>query len=254
MAPLFISIVGSRLYGTNIASSDTDVKGFAFPTVSELIGLDKRNKPYKIENGKEDADKVEGQVYTVGEYLGLCMKGNPTVIEIAFAENEHIVCSTGIGLQIASFIRSTFVTKHLFKPYSAYHRAQMRKLQSQERVGKRKEVVDKYGYDVKFAMHAYRLGMQCIMAMQTGIIQPTLTGHHLQTAKEIRDGVYSKEEALKILDRVDKRMYEAYQASELPAEPDRDLVEWYLVNLHKRFLGGEFLRVEPVYKNGFESI
>jgi predicted nucleotidyltransferase len=254
MTPLFISIVGSRLYGTNIASSDTDVKGFAFPTESELIGLDKRNKPYKIENSKEDADKIEGQVYTVGEYLGLCMKGNPTVIEIAFAGDEHVICSTDVGLRIACFIRETFVTKHLFKPYSAYHRAQIRKLQSQERVGKRKEIVDKYGYDVKFAMHAYRLGVQCIMAMQTGIIQPTLTGHHLQTAKEIRDGEYAKEEALKILDNIDKKMYEAYQASNLPAEPNKRLVERFLIDLHKRFLGGEFHRIKPVFKPGFEDL
>ncbi|TLD40174.1 MAG: hypothetical protein JETT_3561 [Candidatus Jettenia ecosi] len=33
----------------------------------------------------------------------------------------------------------------------------MHKMKSKEREGKRKEMVDKYGYDVKFAYHIVRL-------------------------------------------------------------------------------------------------
>lgn len=147
MQVVFATNVGSKLYGTNTPTSDTDFKGFCFEDHDQIIGL-KTFEQQEYKNGKEDGpDKIEGTIYSIRRYINLCFKGNPTVIEIAFANNAYWIHSTPVGEIVCRYVRENFLTKHLFKPYSAYHMAQMRKLESQERTGKRAAMVEEYGYD-----------------------------------------------------------------------------------------------------------
>lgn len=237
MKPLFATIVGSKLYGLSTDQSDTDFKGFGFPEMDELIGLANfEQKQYK--NNIEDGPaKVEGSMYAIGKYVQLCMKGNPTVIEVAFADPIHHIYLNTVGEYVLDFIKANMLTKHLFKPYSAYHRAQMKKLQSMNRTGKRAEDVLKYGYDPKFASHAYRLATQCIMVMKEGTLNPTLEGEDRDIALALRAGdKYNKDEVLAVLEKVDKEMYVAYEASKLPERPNYNVVNNFLVDLHKGYI------------------
>jgi len=238
---LFVTLVGSTLYGTSTPTSDKDFKGFCFPTYKQLVGLDTFDQQ-SYENGMPDGpDKMEGQVYSLKKFMHLAIvKANPTILEVCFAKPKYHIYTTEIGIEIAEFVQSNSVTKRLFKPYNAYHRAQMRKLQSQNRTGKRKEIVEKYTYDVKFAMHAYRLGCQAATAMATGRVEPTLEDDELTMANRIRTGEFSLEECLDILQKVDDKMYEEYKKSTIINEPDYDLVNSFLTDIHKRFLSGEF--------------
>jgi predicted nucleotidyltransferase len=243
MKPLYVTLVGSKLYGTYTSESDTDFKGIAFPEVDELIGLKNfEQKEFEDTEHEDGPDKMEGSIFAVRKYINLCMKGNPTVIELAFADPKFHAFTTPLGLEIMEYVREHMLTKHLFKPYSAYHKAQMRKLQSKKREGKRKEIVETHGYDPKFSMHAYRLAKQCVIVFREGVLRPTLDPEDLELAKKIRAGKenFTMEEVLEILEEVDKEMYDAYKESTLPEAPKFHEVNDFMVDIHRKYIKGHY--------------
>jgi predicted nucleotidyltransferase len=240
MKPIFVTMVGSRLYGINTEKSDIDHKGFAFAEVDEIIGLKNFEQQMYTNNAEDGPTKVEGTIYSVDRYVNLCMKGNPTVIEIAFAGENHWLHYSQVGVEVINYVKENFLTKSLFKPYSAYHMAQMRKLQSMERTGKRAEMVKELGYDAKFASHAFRLARQCVIVMKEGILRPTLDPEDRELCMRIRSGTFTKEEALEILNDVDKQMYSAYKDSTLPEAPDFNKANDFVTKLHMDYLHGKF--------------
>jgi hypothetical protein len=240
MKPIFVTVVGSFLYGMNTPTSDKDIKGFCFPEIDEMLGL-KNFEQQLWDNGVEDGpEKIEGQILEVGKYVNLCMGGNPTVIEIAWAPEKFWIHTSPVGLEITQFIRENMFSQRLFKAYSAYHHAQMRKMESMTRVGKRANEVDDYGYDRKFAGHAYRLAKQCVGVLSNHSLNPTMEGYDLEVVMQMRNGTMHRDEVVKHLERVDVEMYDAHKASSLPDTPDFDKVNKWLTNLKLRYINGEF--------------
>lgn len=232
MKILFKTIVGSKLYGLDTPESDTDYRGFGMPDVSAIIGLTRQEQ----DESKSLDDNTEGTIFSLNKYLHLLMKGNPTVFEIAFANEKFHVESTSEGLSICGFVRTHFVTKHLFKPYSAYFRAQQRELNNTKRTGKRLELVKKYGYDTKFASHAARLGYQCCELMKDGTLNPTLEGVEREICMGIKTGQYSLSRVNDILTTLDKDMYYEYEKSKLPAHPDFDVINDFVITKYFDYL------------------
>lgn len=253
MKPAFVTVVGSKLYGIATANSDTDFKGFGFCEADEIIGL-KTFEQQEYNNNKPDGpEKSEGVIYDIRRYVHLCLKANPTVIEIAYADPKFFLHTTPIGLEVVDFVRKTMLSQRLFPAYSAYHRAQMRKLQSMERTGKRAEEIFKFGYDTKFAGHAYRLARQCVIVLTENTLRPTLDPEDAEMCLKIRRGEFSKEEALAILEKVDKDMYSAHKTTTIPTEPNFNKANAFCIDLYLRYLKGEFdSQLSPVY-HPFES-
>lgn len=248
MKPIFVTKVGSQLYGTATLKSDIDFKGFGFEDVDQIIGLKSFNQQEYNNHEPDGPTKMEGTIYSVKRYLSLCLSGNPTVIEVAFAGSDHHMHNTVIGEEVRQFVQKNFMTKALFKPYSAYHMAQVKKLQSMNRTGKRADEILEFGYDAKFSMHAYRLARQCCIVMGEGVLRPTLDPSDKKKCMEIRSGVLSKEKVLEILKDVDNQMYESYNASKIPAKPNYDAVNSFLVNIYTKYLNKEYdQQVDPVY-------
>ena len=243
---LFVTVVGSQLYGFATEKSDIDFKGFCLPSIPQLIGLDSFEQQ-EYNNEKPDGpEKMEGTIYALARYLHLgIIKCNPTVLEIAFTEPKYWMYKTDLGLEVCQFIKNHGITKRLFKPYNAYHLAQMKKMSNTEKTGKRKELIDEFRYDVKNASHAFRLGRQATLAMQTGKIIPTLTGNDLILGKDIRSGKYCLEEVMEILRKIDKEMYEAYKTSTIKEEPDYHLVNDFLVDIHQKYVKNELPEIKP---------
>ena len=53
--------------------------------------------------------------------------------------------------------RRLFLSKEAWKKFRGYAQAQLKKMNDKQPEGKRKEIVDRYGFDVKFAYHIIRL-------------------------------------------------------------------------------------------------
>lgn len=92
---LFISQVGSFLYGTNSEKSDTDIKGVFLPDLDELI-LNKAPKHYNFKTGnnfeRNTKDDIDVTFYSLQYFLDLASKGETNVLDMLFAyTNENAI-------------------------------------------------------------------------------------------------------------------------------------------------------------------
>lgn len=116
---LFKTLTGSRLYGMHNEESDYDTKGFGVESLDYFFGL----KEWQQTVTKDEDKKEECTIYSIKRYVGLCVKGNPTVLETAFAGDSYTIIETPVGKEVRKFIRGNCITKEVFKAYSAYVRA-----------------------------------------------------------------------------------------------------------------------------------
>lgn len=97
------TISGSRLYGTNIATSDLDIRGVYLPTVSNcVLGT------------VQDVISREGdtQYYSLQKFLRLATEGQSVAIEMLFATKDNLPVSSPLWERILAR-RSEFVTKKM---------------------------------------------------------------------------------------------------------------------------------------------
>lgn len=231
----FKTIVGSKLYGLDTPQSDTDYKGFGMPDLDKIIGL----KRQETDVSKNLSENSEEALYSVNKYLHVLMKGNPTVFEIAFADDRFHQILTTTGEDILYFVRTNMVTKHLFKPYSAYFKAQQSDVVRLRTQGNRLDIIKQYGYDVKAASHTARIGYQCIELMETGDLNPTLQGKQREVCYDIKLGGYSLIQVNELINDIDLKMYEAYKKSILPEVPNYNKTNDFCIKIYKEYINKE---------------
>jgi predicted nucleotidyltransferase len=111
------------LYGTNIATSDLDVKGVAVPPVEYYFGHD-----LTFEQAEQnDPDMV---VYSIKKYVKLAADCNPNIIEILFADPDKFwLVDTPEG-RLLYENRFLFLSKKARYTFSGYAHAQLKRIKS----------------------------------------------------------------------------------------------------------------------------
>lgn len=225
---IYEAIVGSRLYGMSTSESDTDTKGIfarnfedVVPSESHYFGLKSlpKDKPLERKNGLEGPAKVESVFYSIKRFIELCMKGNPTLIEVAFVPDNMLLQRTPISDEIMSFVRSNFMTKQTLKSYIGYFLDQKRN----------------NGDTPKKASHVYRIGMQAIDFAKTGNINPVLSGPELEMALNIRHCNIDKADLEKLIAYLDVKLQQAEKSNVLIDAPDENAANDFLVYIHKKY-------------------
>jgi len=229
---LFQTLVGSKLYNLDTKSSDTDYKGFGFPSNEALLGL-KHEEQVEYKNERE---KVEGTIYSLEKYFRLCLAGNPSILDVAFADKKFVLATTKVGEEVNDFIRKNVITKSLFNPYFGYFKAQVRELNESKKTGVRAVLVEKYGYDTKFASHAVRLALQFSEIMRTGWLKPTLTGLEQEMCFDIKSGKYKLEEVNSLFKVLEHTMINSYENAKLPEAPDKELWSATLTDFQMEYI------------------
>lgn len=250
MKTIMSTLVGSKLYGLSTENSDTDVKGIFVDDLENILTTEDNYFGLKTLRPKErqescvgeGKDKVESTLYSMKYFMELYLKGNPTLAEIPFADEKYWIVKTEIGVKLLEFIRTNVVTKHLFGGYYGYYRDQIRGLVDKKGVcrEKRRDQVEKFGFDCKMSSHAYRIGVQGVELFTTGIMHPTLTGSELETARQIKQGGYhTREQIIQIVTDLGNKLEEAKDKSSLPDMPDFDKVHRFCVDIHKEYFYGK---------------
>jgi len=208
---IYRCVVGSRAYGLETDTSDTDRRGIYLPPASQhwsLFGV-----PEQLENELEQECYWELQ-----KFLRMALKANPNILECLYSplvEYAHPLAEELIAM------RAMFVTKKIYQTYNGYVLSQFKRLEQDIRAtGSLKW---------KHAMHLIRLLLCGITALREGYI-PVQVPAHREQLLAIKAGKLSWEATNEWRLDLHRQFDEAYAISSLPELPDFAGVNRFLLS------------------------
>jgi len=239
-------IMGSIAYGVSSDNSDMDIYGFAIPPkymifphlIGEISGFGKQTNRFEqyqqahIEC-KDERKEYDLQIYSIVKYFQLCMDNNPNMIDSLFVPQRCVLHSTAIG-NLVRENRRMFLHKGCWHKFKGYAYSQMHKMDTKKPEGKRKEIVEKFGYDVKFAYHVVRLLNEVEMILTEGDLDVTRNREQL---KSIRRGEWTETQIFEYFTMKEKSLEEVYAKSTLPYGPDENKIKELLLNCLEQHYG-----------------
>jgi uncharacterized protein len=228
--------VGSEMFGLNIESSDRDEMGVCVEDMHELVGFSEFEQ-YVTEANK--GAELDSTVYSLKKYLRLCLKGNPTVLTLLFVPPERCITLAFAGSELQS-LSPCFWSKAAGRAFLGYLTAQRMRLLG-ERGGKdvnRPELVEKYGFDTKYAMHMLRLGFQGIEFLETGSMSLPLREHERTFLMDVRLGRVPLQQCLTKCGELERNLKDLLNSKLIPEQGNQVKVEdWMLETYYNAWKG-----------------
>lgn len=238
-------MMGSICYGTSNDTSDVDIYSWAIPP-SEVVfphmagyiqGFGKQPEnfeQYQLHHIKDGEKEYDITCYSIIKYFQLCMENNPNMIESLYVPQNCVLhCSP-----IADIVRSNrqmFLHKGAFFKYKSYGYNQLHKIRNKrDTEGKRKDLIEKYGFDTKFAAHAVRLVGYCSQILVSHDIDLQRDSEHL---KAIRRGEVSEEDIYKWFNDKERELETLYTTSTLRHKPEEDRIKELLLSCLEHHYG-----------------
>lgn len=201
-------VVGSTAHGTAIeGQDDRDEMGVFIEPQVNVCGLSScdhyiyRDKP---EGVRSEAGDLDLTMYSLRKFCRLAAQGNPSVVILLWLP-EHII-KTQIGAELVG-LREAFISRSSGARFLGYLVAQKLKMKGERaHTVNRPELVAKYGYDTKFAMHALRLGFEGIEMLTEGRITLPVSEPNLSTLRAVRGGEIDEAGALALIESSEERL------------------------------------------------
>lgn len=237
---ILLTQVGSGVHGTAIeGQDDRDEMGICVEPPEYVIGLRAfeqyihRTQPEGHRSGPGDLDLL---VYSLRKWMRLALRGNPTVLLPLFVPDDEVVRVTAAGQELREH-PELVVSREAGHRFLGYLRAQRDQLTGVRgrRSTNRPELIDKYGFDTKFAMHMVRLGVQGVELLETGRITLPIPEPWLTWLRELRQGGHTRDEALEAAADLEARLEKLLTSSPLPERSDADRANAWLVRVHQEF-------------------
>lgn len=217
---------GSIAHGMYIPKSDPnsiddkDTMAVCVPPPDYYVGLQSFARRGTREIKYREWDIV---VYEAKKAINLLLKGNPNVLSLLWVSPNHYIKRTPAGDLLVEN-RQIFVGRHVYRSFVGYAHAQLHRMTHHAFEGymgaKRKELVEKFGYDVKNAGHLVRLLRMGIEFLRDGELY--VERHDAQQLLEIKRGEWALERVQEEASRLFRLAEETYLKCTLPKGPDRD--------------------------------
>lgn len=261
----YLANTGSNAYGVANSNSDYDVNGFCIPPLDDIFphirgeimgfGTHKnRFEQYQEHHLTQNGREYDFTVYSIVKYFHLTMENNPNMVDSLFVPTNCVLQITDIGVMVRDN-RRLFLHKGSYHKFRGYAYAQLSKIENKSRTtGVRKEIIEKYGYDTKFAYHVVRLLLECEQILQTGEMD---LQRDRELYKAIRSGEWSLAQVQGFFDQKQKYLEQLYQDSTLPYNPDENAIKQLLLNCLEHHFGSldkVLVRVESTHGNALEDI
>lgn len=118
---MLLTVAGSYGAGLNTENSDVDIRGVAYNTKKNLLGLD---------DFQQFIDKnTDTEVYSFSKIVTLLLKNNPNILELFGNRNENYIYLSEHGQLLKDNI-NLFLSQAAIKSFSGYAIAQIRRLQN----------------------------------------------------------------------------------------------------------------------------
>jgi hypothetical protein len=230
-------VVGSTVHGTAIeGQDDRDEMGIFIEPPENVCGLTSvdhyiyRDQPDGVRSQPGDLDL---SMYSLRKFCRLAEAGNPSILMLLWL--PEYITKTNAGSKLIE-IRQAFISKTAGKKYLGYLTAQKKSFTG-ERTQKvnRPDLISKYGYDTKFAMHALRLGYQGLELICNRNISLPCKEPELSELRAIRTGQFSYEKVINLIESIEWEL--KFQVDECPHKTDTELINKTMVELHMQHWG-----------------
>jgi len=118
---LILTTAGSIAYGTNVDTSDVDIRGVTLESKQDIMGLSSFEQ---FEDRTTDT-----VIYGLKKFIGLCLNCNPNVLEILGTAPEHLLVITKEGQLLRDNV-DLFLSQKAIHSFGNYATAQLRRLQN----------------------------------------------------------------------------------------------------------------------------
>lgn len=235
---ILLGYMGSISHGTQIPNTnpdcidDVDMMGVSIATENVYMGLG------KFEQKEAKYKEFDSVVYEIKKFFSLLLKQNPNVLGLLWLQHQNYIYKSPAGQSIIDN-RQLFVSKEAYHSFSGYAHGQLHRMEHLACKGymgqKRKQLVEKFGYDCKNAAHLIRLlrmGIEFLTDGQLRVFREDAT-----ELKEIKSGQWSLEKVKREADALFVLAREAYVRSPLPPLPDYEKAEELLIGILRSSLG-----------------
>lgn len=120
---IFLTKAGSQAYGTNLPTSDLDIKGVAIPPKEYFLGYLQRFEQ------AESRDPVDAVVYDIRKFVALAADCNPNIIEVLFTDPSDWLVSRPPWDRLIEH-RELFLSQKAQYTFSGYAMAQLKRIRT----------------------------------------------------------------------------------------------------------------------------
>lgn len=244
------AVVGSTVHGTNVAAQDDrDEMAIAIEPMEYVIGMRHwETSVYRTaadgqKSGPGDLDLV---THSLRKYCRLAAKGNPTMQLPLFVPENAIVSANELGRELIAR-RQMFLSRECGKAFLGYLIAQKARLMGESggRHGSRPELIEKYGFDTKYAGHILRLGFQGLELMTTGHLTLPMQPEQSAYVRAVRTGEVPFNDVLARAGIMEKDLRDSLDGGPLPDHPDEDGINAFLSDAYLRAWGALWHKLDP---------
>jgi predicted nucleotidyltransferase len=217
---------------------DRDIISICIPPIDYYFGL----KNYGSRGTKEiKFNEWDVVIYEFKKLISLLIKGNPNVLSLLWLEDKHYLKLTDVGRDLINN-RELFVSKDVFYSFVGYAKGQLHRMTHTKFQGymgdKRKQLVEKYGYDTKNASHMIRLLRMCIEFLNDGQLYVERK-HDATELLDIKKGCWTLEKINKEAERLFELAEVSYVKSKLQTKVDVEEINRFCIKLLNRHYGSE---------------
>ncbi len=227
------AVMGSVAYGVSDDTSDMDVVGFCIPPRDyvfphlrgEVPGFSTPGPRFEqfLQHHVDDPAARGGRgrshdvtIYSIVRFFRLCLDNNPNMLDSLFVPRICVLYSTRVG-ELVREHRHLFLSKKAWHKFKGYAFSQIHKMKTKNPRGKRRETVEKFGFDVKFAYHVVRLlhEVEQILAEHDLVLD-----RNREQLKSIRRGEWSQQRVEEYFAGKERELESLYLSSTLRERPD----------------------------------
>jgi len=232
-------LCGSVAYGLDGSSQDWDVVGFCVPAkevvfphlAGDIIGFG-RQKQYFAQWQKHHVLRDDIQrsydltIYNIVKFFSLCMENNPNMVDALFVPERCVLFASEVG-RLVRENRKLFLHKGSFHKFKGYAYSQLSKMRTKNPEGKRAVIVERYGYDTKYAYHLLRLLLEAEQILVEGDLD---LERHREQLKAIRNGLWTMDRVEDFFREKEAALERVYHESQaVPYKPDEAKIKELLL-------------------------
>lgn len=229
---ILLAYVGSISHGTYIPKNnpdsidDIDILGVCVASEKVYHGL------ATFEQKERKVNEWDSVVYEVRKFFNLLLKNNPNVLGLLWLERQQYIHIGEFGQRLLD-ARELFVSKLAYHSFIGYAHSQLHKMTHGSFQGymgpKRRELVERYGYDTKNASHLVRLLRMGIEFLTEGTLR--VFREDAKELKAIKSGEWTLDAVKAEAERLFVMAHEAYVRSPLPPRPNTVEAEKVLISI-----------------------